>query len=228
MNWYKRQLKIAMPAPTGVNRGWSNDDLITIKKLIEEGKSMRLISRLFGVSHGAINRLNKKYKWKKNPNKQLNRIEPLTEKIKKLYLSPPHGKGLSAKDVGQQLNISPTTVRKVIKDIGEKVRNPSESFTDERREKIVERNKLRWENPENKQKMKDFWKEYWSNNENKEIRSKKMKEVNENNPQLGEESSRRKTEYWENYPGGFEEWINQFPVEKQKEILNAMNAPNHL
>lgn len=218
--------KTAISSPTGVCRGWSDNDLKIIKELIEGGKSMRGISRLFGVSHRTINRLNEEHKWKEFPRKkQTERVESLKEKIKKLYLLPPNGEGLSAMEIGQQLNISPTSVRNVLNRIGEKVRSPLESFTDKRREKIIERNILYWANPENKQKMRDFWEGYWAIDENKENFSKIMKEVWKNNPHLREDDSQRMKERWKNYPGGFAEWISQFPIEKQKEILNAMNAP---
>ncbi len=63
MNWYKRQLKIAMPGG-GAKRGWTADELEQIKNLILQGKGLRSIAKMFGVTKNTISQLNKKYKWR--------------------------------------------------------------------------------------------------------------------------------------------------------------------
>jgi len=217
MNWYKQAQNIS--------KRWTSEDLQVIKELLEEGNSIRQIATLFGVAHTTINKLNRKYDLKSFPKKQPNRIKPMENKIKELYLLPPDGQGLSATEVGRQLDISPTTVLKMIADLGLDVRGGTEYWDDVRRKQTSERFKKQWEDPKHKEMMREFTKQYWSNPENRERASVRGKEVWQNDPTIRERASKKREEYWQNYPGGFNAWIQTFPIEKQNEILNAMNAP---
>ena len=60
MNWYNIQLKIAMPKWIR----WTDDQIETIKKLVNEGKSFSEIARMFNVHKKSISILNDKYKWR--------------------------------------------------------------------------------------------------------------------------------------------------------------------
>jgi transposase len=62
MNWYKRQLKIAMPAA----RNFTPQEVDQIKDLVMQGKSYKSIGEMFGTSITPIKRLSKKYKWRES------------------------------------------------------------------------------------------------------------------------------------------------------------------
>jgi DNA-binding CsgD family transcriptional regulator len=218
MNWYKQSQSIG--------KRWTLEDLQVIRELLEEGHSSRQIAKLFEVAHSTINTLNNKYNLKSFPKKQLNRIKPMEDKIKELYLLPPDGQGLSAMEVGRQLDISPTTVRKVIGNLGLDVRGGAEAWDDDRREQTSERFKKQWEDPEHKEMMRGVSEQYWNNPANRENASLREKARWEDDPTIRERAVKKREEYWANYPGGFNAWIQSFPPEKQKEILNAINAPN--
>jgi transposase len=144
MNWYNRQLKIAMPP----RREWTDEELDRIKEMILDGQSLRSIAKIFGVYRGVINALNKKYKWKEFANKVPNRVEKMGEMIKELYLLPPEGQGLSAREVGRRLGISHRSVTDYLirNGMGEYVRDLFGQYdAPGRREEISNIQKKRWD-----------------------------------------------------------------------------------
>jgi len=105
MNWYKRQLKIAMPA----KRIWTEEELSMIKELIEEGNSFRQIAPLFNTDHNAISRLPGMRQLFEDAKKK--KIEKRLKEIKKLT-----DHGYSIQQISDISGIDINAVKKMIKE----------------------------------------------------------------------------------------------------------------
>lgn len=107
MNWYKRQLKIAIPI--GVGRGWSAEEIEKIKNLILQGKSFGFIAKMFGVSPTTIRNINDKHKWRqvRKYNPPIEWSQEDLEKMKKMLED-----GYSYKKISKFFGIGDLTVKK--------------------------------------------------------------------------------------------------------------------
>jgi len=161
MNWYKKQLKIAM----AVSRGWSEDDLQKVKELYEKGYSSVYIAPLFGVNPATINKLNQKYKFVDFKKRKQEKYKWLAG----LYLLPPDGEGMPASEIYKQHGISPKVVRLALKSLGkeEKWRGNSEAG----RKKFED-------NPDLKKEISEKQKQYYRDNpEARQEQSKRIKQL---------------------------------------------------
>ncbi len=154
MNWYKRAEQ---------NREWSDDELQTIKGLIEEGNSFRQIASLFNTTHALISRLNNKYKWR-------DRQAELMEKyrlIANLYLLPPQGQGLLGREIKREYGFDTSTILRALEALGLKghYRGKDDPYSEEKRRESI---KEKWKDPSYRQmqidtsreQMLDRWKNY--------------------------------------------------------------------
>ena len=64
--------------------------------------------------------------------------------------------------------------------------------------------------------------EYWT--EENRRRSGDQVRRNWEDPDLRERMTEAPRQWWANYPGGFNAWIQTFPEEKQKQIMQAIHA----
>ncbi len=237
MNWYKRQLKIAMPPALN----WSSDQLEKIEKMINEGKSFREIARNLGVNFKQIEKLNKKYQWRDTKSDILKKYDLAAS----LYLLPPGGKGMSAKNIKEQYGITNSTIQKALKrlNLEDKWRGRGEAaklvdqkgrWNDELREDASEIQKQRFidniklrEDASKRQKQRfidnpDLRKEY----------SRRMKQRFIDNPDLRKEHSERMLKKWKEW-GGFEGRLKLAPNRESavailRNFIGAMrNKPNN-
>lgn len=167
MNWYNKQLKIAMPAPSGVNRGWDEEELQVIKELVEEGYSFPQIASLFDVHRSAIQNLNKKYKWK-NFEEESNKKDQF---IASLYLLPPRGKGMTTKQIYDQHGVGGRTILSILtrlgladqyRDIGEASRLRFTDPTQNEQLSIIQKQR-HMDNPEIGRVHSEYLKKRWEN-----------------------------------------------------------------
>ena len=196
MNWYNRQLKIAIPGPHGVNRRWSKEDLDVIKELIEEGNSFPQIASLFNVNRSTIQDLNKKYKWK-DFKKERDKKDKF---IASLYRLPPNGKSMTTKAIFDRYGVNSRTIRSILKRLG-----ISEEYRD-----IGDASRLRFTDPAQNEQLSTIQKQRHMDNP----------EIGENH------SLYMQQQWKDNYPEGWKQFINRFPPEKQKEIERDMISKN--
>jgi len=156
MNWYKRQLKTSAD-----KRTWTEEELDRIKKLLEKGYSYTDIAEMFHVSRPAISYLNKKYKMvDRSPffDKKLKE----DEFISSLYLLPPYGEGMSAKDIREQYGFTAKKVMSALKRLGkiDEWRDRKDMWNDELRDHQRQNMLRRFEEgygEELSPKLQDYW-----------------------------------------------------------------------
>lgn len=162
-----RKYKWVDPRPP--TRGWTQEELDYIKKLIEEGKSFRSIAKIFGVISNTITALNRKYKWRDFDKERDNR----DEKILELYLLPEDGgRGLTKTEVQKRLRVSKPTIDEALRRFGfeDKIRGQSEE------------NVRRWSNPEEREKQRS-----------------RITQFYENHPEAAAIHSQRMIEWWDQF-----------------------------
>lgn len=184
MNWYKRQFKIAMPTPIQ----FSDEELQRIGKMLQEGKSFRNIGRIYNVAQKVIMRLNDKYRWRDLEKERRER----DDKILNLYLLPPKGKGLTAKEISRQTGIRLPSIKNTLKRLG--LGDQIRSVSDE--------NKRRWQDPEERAKQ-----------------SIRTRQFFESNPKAGKDHSIRMLEWWKQFEseegGKFENRLLSYPTRQR-------------
>jgi len=106
MNWYKKQLKIAMPAPIN----WSPGQIEKIRKMVLDGKKFSEIGKIMGVAGHNISRLNRKYKWReaRDPYQQKDFSDDELKIIKDLLDG-----GESFKEIGELFGVSRTVIQRL-------------------------------------------------------------------------------------------------------------------
>jgi len=104
MNWYNRQLKIA-----GIMRGWSQEELEKVRKLLEEGSNYSQIGRLFGVSSNAIKSLNKKYNFVHREEKRI------TQEIIDKVIDLRKNTNMSIVDMAREVGFGTNSINKILK-----------------------------------------------------------------------------------------------------------------
>jgi len=225
MNWYKKQLKIAMPAPTK----WEQKDLEAIKELFDEGYSINQVADVTGVSYGSIKKLNDKYQW--IPIDRESRDRKKDEEIAKMYLPHPYGEGMSALDITRKIHVNHNRIKKALDRLGmsDKWRDRKTMWNDEMRQQQRDNANRQWEDPEfrnhvlenlNHPDVKQSLLEYHNSPEARSIYE---------SPKYRERMRQNALSNWEkNFPGGWEQFINRYPPEKQREIERAMHANNPL
>jgi hypothetical protein len=208
MNWYKRQIKLAMPAPIK----WTSGQIEEIKKMIDEGKLFSEIGRVMGVGGYIISRLNNKYKWREKapffPKREFSSEE--IEVIKSLI-----EEGHPYKDVASLFNVSRTVIERINKEHGW-------------REKRVPKDLSLY-----KDKVLDLYLnqgygiDLISQYFNGEISTDRVKAIlvregkwKEWDPLAAGEKIKKNR--WDRL-GGWDTWISQFSPEKKKEIQDAMH-----
>ncbi len=210
MNWYKRQLKIAMPR--GFSREWTDEELEKIKELILNGETAANIAKMFGTSKSVILRLNYKYKWREK--KPFSHVKEFSsdeiEVIKSLI-----EEGYSYNDIGSLLNVSRYTIQKI---------NDEHGW----REKFVPKDLSSY-----KDKVLDLYlnqglgTDLISQYFNGEIKNFQVKAILRREGvwkgwdpvEVGEKVRKNR---WERI-GGWDKWISQYSPEKRKEIQDAMH-----
>jgi hypothetical protein len=156
MNWYNRQLKIAMLREGRIQREWSEEDLQTMKKLIEKGKSFRDIAIFFNTVHSTISQLNDKYQWRDIKSEKMKKNKMIAD----LYLLPPDGKGLLGNEIKEQYGFDAATIFRALKALGleDHYRGKNDPYSEgKRREKIQNWNA----DPSNKQMISEKIKRWW-------------------------------------------------------------------
>jgi len=216
MNWYKRQLKIA-------KRIWTDDDLQTIKELLEEGYPLDQIGELVGMSAVTMSRLNKEYGLVDFEAKKIEK----DKWIKGLYLLPPDGEGLSSKQISKQYGIPIKSIKRALKrfDLLDQYRDRSWYDSPENKKRLSEIATERQNDPAYKGWMSEMQKQrYIDNPDLHRQRSEQLKKVHLDNPQLAIDSAKRMQKRWDDFDGDFEDWVSTFPPERQQSIRDAVNA----
>jgi len=194
----------------------SPEQIEEVKKHVLEKKPLYEIASMFGVSDGVIESLNKKYKWRdfEKEKKEKDKF------IIGLYLLPPEGKGMSAKQIRDQYGIFNRRVHIALDRLG---------LSDKWRSGHEAAKRRHEENPEIRRQQGETLKRRYE--EDPELRER-MSELNKqhyiDNPALKDQISQRMKEYWRNYPGGYYAWLSTFPPEKQKEIERGRSTSSNL
>jgi hypothetical protein len=228
MNWYKRQLKIAKWI------SWTDDQIETIKNLVNEGKSFREIGRMFGVHPKSISILNDKHKWRDIKQERLD----YDRRVAKMYRLPPYGEGMGVIEILNTNGINARTIYNVLRRLGleEEIRDASYA------------SKKRWQDPKQKEEQslrkKKFYEEhpevgkehgemmkqrYIDNPEMREDHGKKIKQRWDNDPDLKKRQSDRIKKTYEENPQlrenksrQMKEWWKQFEDEHGKKLENRL------
>ena len=223
------------------NKGWkvirqpnsrklSDNDIALIKDLVEQGRPIKEIANSFEVDISNIYYLIKHRGWKFNRNQRTyEEIIQKDKEIASLYLLPPLGQGLTAREIARRLDIRQEEVPNALRRMGleSHLRNRSEVNSSlwndpEYRKKMEERNI----DPLYVKNMSEKHKKIWEKRKTEPGYIDRVKKYWEDHPELKNDMSIRKKQYWENMPGGFWEWLNKFSPEKQQEILNAIRSKN--
>jgi len=223
MNWYKRQLKIAYSA----NRGWTEEELNSIKNLYENGYTSIQIAPLFGVNPATINKMNNKYKWRDFKAEKAERDKLILD----AYLLPPDGKGMTTDQIKNQYGAGEPAIKGALKrsNLLHLYRGKSDAqkirYTDpEKRKQMSDIHKKRYvDNPELASNFGEESRRRW---QDPEFRNK-MEEIaksDKNRQQQSDYMKLRWEEYKKTHPGGWEEWVSQFPPETQSAMRAAMWA----
>lgn len=204
MNWYNRQLKISQRK----GRVWTNEELEKIKNMFEQGFSQTQIASFFGVSAQPIKNLNKKYKWK-NFKADRSKYDSF---LADLYLLPPKGKGMSAKQIYKQHGFSTGKLYKALERL---------NLLDHWRGQSDAQKHMNLTNPDAaKEKSNTMKQRFIDNPELREELSRFQKQKFIDNPDLREEYSQRMTQQWKDI-GGYEGKLKSTSTKEQ--AINLLN-----
>ena len=181
----------------------SNDDIKIMEQFVREGFLFSEIASMFDISYSTISSYNKRYRWRDLKKERSDRDNLIID----LYMLPPRGKGLSAWKLLQQYGFGYKTI------IGALSRHGLFNFY------------RRLEDTNNSESQRQ---RYIDDTGLKDNLSKKQKQRYIDNPDLKNERSEFMIEYWKNYPGGWDAYLDKFPPEKQKQIKRMVNINSPL
>lgn len=199
MNWYKRQLKIAMPPA----KNFTQDELDIMKEFLQGGSSIREVADLMGVNWGVIKRINEQSQWTDQEEEKKKKYQ----RIINLYRKSPYGEGKPAQKIRNEYGIHPGTIQRALEFFGfaNEWRGREDSWDQQRRDNMSNYSKERWNDPD----FQDYMKELM------------------NDPEYAKSNSEKNKKTWhEKYPGGWQQFLSQYPPEKQREIERAMFTNN--
>jgi DNA-binding CsgD family transcriptional regulator len=198
---YKKQMKVFNPPP---------NTAAYLVQLFEKGNSLASIADIFNVNTSTISWWLEKNGYRQKEISSRDKFINEAPLIGYMYVSTEEGGlGMTMAEIAKDLGINIGSVITALKRMNITSRSNRLQFSKEETEKIIS--------------LYNSGKSAREIGKQMGISSKPIEKLLFREQNITPRTkSETKTNWWANYPGGFEAYLNQYPKEKQQQILNAI------